>query len=168
MISTEKLETILTKCEIIKSFVPLHESILSYYYCNEDYYVILINKSIKNDERLYRIVLAEEIGHYKTTIGDITPRKYMCYSKRLELDKMELLALKWATDFLVPTDKLIEVIESTVAVTFDELVDYFYVTEEFMMQKFKFMAKQKITWELDDKRCLCLHNFPTISIFERM
>lgn len=45
---------------------------------------------------------------------------------------------------------------------------YFYVTEEFMIQKFKFMAKQKITWELDDKRTLRLHSLPTINIFEKI
>lgn len=168
MISTEKLETILDKCQILKLYAPLPQSVLGYYYCHKDYYIILINEKIKNNERLYRAVLAEEIGHYRTTIGDITPRKYMCYSERIELDKKELAALKWATDFLVPTDKLIDTIKNKVALTFEELLDHFYVTEEFLMLKFKFMAKKKIVWELDDKRYLCLHSLPTVSIFAKV
>lgn len=77
MIETSELESLINKYEIIKKFTPLPKSILGYYYCNSDYYFILINKSIKNNERLYRTVLAEEIGHFKTTIGDITPRKFI-------------------------------------------------------------------------------------------
>jgi len=77
MVETSELEALINKCGIIKEFAPLPKSILGYYYCNSDYYFILINESIKNNERLYRTVLAEEIGHFKTTIGDITPRKFM-------------------------------------------------------------------------------------------
>ena len=35
---------------------------------------------------------------------------------------------------------LLEVIKGRLVITFEELVDYFYVTEEFMMEKFKFIA----------------------------
>ncbi len=42
------------------------------------------------------------------TIGDITPRKYMCYRDRLAIDKQEQLALKWACDFLIPTGILLD------------------------------------------------------------
>ncbi|MBB6216562.1 hypothetical protein HNQ80_002664 [Anaerosolibacter carboniphilus] len=52
MIATEKLENIITKCHIIKSFYPLPESTLGYYYDDGDYHCILINESIKHDERL--------------------------------------------------------------------------------------------------------------------
>ncbi len=168
MISTEKLEIILDKCQIMKLYTSMPEAALGHYHGDENYYIILINEKIRHDERLYRTVLAEEIGHYRTTIGDATPRRYMCYSKRVVLDKNELKALKWATDFLIPNDKLIQAIKDKVAISFEELIDHFFVTEEFMMLKLKFMAKQKQYWEIDYKRYLCLHNLPTVSIFDKM
>jgi Zn-dependent peptidase ImmA (M78 family) len=167
MITTEKLETIITKCHIIKSFYPLPKSTLGYYYYDGDYYCILINESIKSSERLYRVVLAEEIGHYRTTIGDITPRKYMCYADRLAVDKKELQALKWATDFLIPTETLLKVIKERVASTVQELSDYFFVTHDFFMRKLGFMAKQKDLWDIDEERVLCLYSLPSVFIHQK-
>ncbi|MDF2545767.1 MAG: peptidase [Anaerosolibacter sp.] len=167
MITTEKLETIITKCHIIKSFYPLPESTLGYYYYDGNYYCILINESIKSNERLYRVVLAEEIGHYRTTIGDITPRKYMCYRDRLEVDKKELQALKWATDFLIPTDMLIRVINDKVISSIQDITDYFLVTYDFLMRKLEFMANQKIVWDIGEKHVLCLHSLPSIYVHKK-
>ncbi|QZY56662.1 peptidase [Crassaminicella profunda] len=167
MIPTDKLETIIIKCEIIKEFMPLPPSVLGYYYSDGDYSLILIAEKIRNNERLYRIVLAEEVGHYRTTIGDITPRRYMCYSDRINVDKKELLALKWATNFLIPTNMLISVIKQRIATTFHDLVNYFFVTEEFLIEKFKFMAKEKSTWAIDEKRMLYLGSLPSIFIYNK-
>ncbi len=89
-----------------------------------------MNESIRGDERLYRCVLAEEIGHYRTTIGDITPRKYMCYSDRLTLDKMELAALRRATDFVIPTEQVISFLKKQKQPTIEMLVDEFFVTHD--------------------------------------
>lgn len=168
MIATEQLEAILRKCRIIREFATLPDQILGYYYCDGNYYVILINDRIRGDERLYRCVLAEEIGHYRTTIGDITPRKYMCYRDRLTVDKMEQLALRWATDFIIPTDKLLNVIKKCIQPTIDFLVDEFQVTYGFMLQKLEFMSKQNCIWDLDGKRSLYLGNFPSVHIYERI
>ena len=168
MIETEKLETILKKCRIIKEFATLPESILGYYYCDTNYYVILINESIKRDARLYRCVLAEEIGHYRTTIGDITPRKYMCYKDRLTIDKKEQSALKWATDFMIPTQMLLDFLKEHKQPTIIELSDYFNVTEDFLMRKLEFMSKQNSVWDIDGKKSLYLVNFPSVHIYEKI
>lgn len=82
LIETDKLENIIAKCRIIKEFILLPEKVLGYYYYDGSYYIIFINERIRGNERLYRTVLTEEIGHYRTTIGDITLRKYMCYADR--------------------------------------------------------------------------------------
>lgn len=166
MIETKKLEDILEKCRIIKSFAALPNHILGHYSYDGRYYIILINKVIGNNERLYRTVLAEEIGHYRTTIGDITPRKYMCLKDRLIIDKKELLALRWATDFLLPTDMIIEFLNNRVVVTIDYLADYFMVTEDFILKKLEFMAKEKGLWQLSNGRILCLFNLPSVFVYE--
>lgn len=168
MIATEKLEAVLRKCHIIREFATLPEQTLGYYYCDGNYYVILINESIRGDERLYRCVLAEEIGHYRTTIGDITPRKYMCYRDRLKVDKMELLALRWATDFMVPTENLLDILREQKLPSVEMLADEFRVTYPFLMQKLEFMSKQNCIWDLDGKRSLYLGSFPSVHIYERI
>lgn len=167
MIKTEKMDIILDKCRIIKEFAPLPSSILGYYFCDGEYYIILINEAIKHDERLYRTVLAEEIGHYRTTIGDITPRKYMCYADRITVDRHELKALKWATDFLIPTETLLNVLKTKTAETLEDLVNYFYVTNEFFMKKLEFMARQNPIWDIDEERYLCLYKLPSVYIFKK-
>ena len=118
-----------------------------------------------NNERLYRTVLAEEVGHYRTTIGDITPRRYMYYRDRIYIDKQELLALKWATNFLIPTDALLDAIRSKDILTMDEFIDDFYITHEFMMHKLEFMSKKQGMWSLGDDRYLYLYNLPSVHIF---
>ena len=168
MIATDALEALLKDCLIIKEFATLPESVLGYYYCDGDYYVILINDTIRNNERLYRCILAEEIGHYKMTLGDITPRRYMCYKDRLNIDKQELQALKWATDFLIPTGMLLDFLKEQNQLAVTELVDYFNVTQEFFMQKLEFMAKQNCIWDIDSKRYLYMLNFPTVHIYEKI
>ncbi|KDR95944.1 protein of unknown function [Peptoclostridium litorale DSM 5388] len=168
MIETFQLEEILTQCNIIKEFVPLSEAVLGYYSFDGEYYIILINESIKGDHRLYRTVLAEEIGHYRTTIGDITPRKYMCYSERLIINKKELLALKWAVNFLISTQDLLDIIKDKSVLSISEMADYFFVTEKFIYQKFEFMSKERLTWDIDSKRSLILSNLPSLFIYEKI
>ncbi len=168
MIATEKLEEILAKCRIIKEFATLPEPVLGYYYCDGNYYIILVNESIRNNECLYRCVLAEEIGHYRMTIGDITPRKYMCYRDRLTMDKQEQEAIRWAINFVIPTTELIDLLKRTKHPDIKDLEDYFFVTHEFLMQKFYFMSKQNCIWDIDGKRSLYLYRYPSVHIFEKI
>ncbi len=73
----------------------------------------------------------------------------MCYRDRLTVDKMEQLALRWATDFMVPTDMLLDTLGEWQQPTMDCLVDSFEVTNEFMLQKLEFMSKQNCLWDID-------------------
>lgn len=166
MVETDKMLEILERCQIILEYVSLPEYVLGYYTFDNGYYIILINEIIKNEEKLLRSVLAEEIGHYRTTIGDLTPRKYMCYSKRIEIDKKELLALKWATDFLIPTEMLLQKIKNETTLNIHDLIDYFHVTKEFFMQKLEFLAKQCPVWDIDTKRSLYL-NLPSVFLYDK-
>ncbi|MCT4565008.1 MAG: ImmA/IrrE family metallo-endopeptidase [Maledivibacter sp.] len=166
MIGTEQLESIVNKANIIKEFAPLPYSALGYFYSDGDFHLILINKEIRKDERLYRTILAEEIGHYMTTVGDYTPRREMTYSEKIDIDKKELLALRWTTDFLIPTELLLKAIKDRLVGNFEEMLDYFYVTEEFLLHKLRFMAKEKMKWEIDDRRYLVLSGLPSLYVFE--
>lgn len=168
MIETEQLDSIINNSGIIKEFAPLPYSALGCFYSDGDFHLILINKEIRKDERLYRTILAEEIGHYMTTVGDYTPRREMTYSERIDIDKKELLALKWATNFLIPTELLLKAIKDRLVGTFEEMLDYFYVTEEFLLHKLRFMAKERIKWEIDGKRHLILTCLPSLYVYEEI
>ncbi len=50
MIESEKFDIILQKCRFIKEYLPLPESILGYYYCDGQYYMIMLNESIRCDD----------------------------------------------------------------------------------------------------------------------
>ncbi|MDF2546096.1 MAG: peptidase [Anaerosolibacter sp.] len=167
MIETSKLENIISKCGIILEFRTLPDSTLGYYFFDGNYYMILIDDRIRNLEKLYRTVLAEEIGHYRTTIGDITPRKYMCYGDRLEVDKKEVAALRWAVDFLIPTEMLLDAIKNKFVRNLSEMADHFVVTEQFVMHKLEFMARKQSIWKIDDQKSLCLMNLPSVFIYQQ-
>lgn len=167
MVETEKLDEIILRENIIKKFAALPEKTLGYYSFDGTYRIILLNKNIKTNAKIYRAVLAEEIGHYITTVGDITPTCHTNYEYKLIIDKKELAAIKWAIDFLVPTEELLEVIRLKCIQNIYDLADMFYVTEDLLLKKFEFMAKLKPIWDLDDRRYLYLYKLPSIFIFEK-
>ncbi len=156
------------RCSVIKRITNLPECIHGFYYCDGEYYIILINSNIKDNERLYRCVLAEELGHHMMTIGDMTPRKFMCYRDRLYLDKQERMAMKWATDFLLPTDKVLEAFRRNLADSIPEMAELFCVTEEFFLHKMDFMSKRNSIWPLDGNRSLYLYDFPSVWVYEKI
>lgn len=69
-------------------------------------------------------ILAEEIGHYKTTSGHaLTP----C----LDTDRQEVRARRWAHNELIPLSRFIDCYRSCVRNRF-EAAEYLGVTEEFL------------------------------------
>ncbi|PYG90168.1 hypothetical protein LY28_00048 [Ruminiclostridium sufflavum DSM 19573] len=70
-------------------------------------------------------ILAEELGHYYTSCGDILDQT------KTENVKQEKRARNWAYEKLVPPDKLIEAYESGVRNRY-ELALYLDVIEEFL------------------------------------
>ncbi len=128
--------------------------------------LIIINQYITDDDKQHRIILAEELGHYFTTIGNNTPKKYTRYLDKLKVDKFEEKALRWSLNFLVPTQELIDLLQSNknMNININECCDYFEVTEAFMIRKFETMAKEKTYWPLDDNFYLVLSNLPSVFI----
>ena len=90
--------------------------------------VILLHTNLKDNHKLLRCVLAEELGHHFTKTGSVlafarnTPYRY---------EKNEQPTIRWAVEYLLPQDKLVAVIDSGVFST-HELAEHFDVTEGFM------------------------------------
>lgn len=77
-----------------------------------------------------KCILAEELGHYHTTIGNIIDLKNVCNYKQ------ELKARKYAYNKLVPLKSLIEASYSGCTNLY-ELLEHLDVTEEFLKDALK-------------------------------
>lgn len=88
------------------------------YYCNNK---ILINNRLS--ERQKYIVLAEEIGHHKTTVGDITNQT------KLENKKQEIKARRYGYTFLLEPIDLIYAFRKGAKNRF-EIAEYLDITEK--------------------------------------
>lgn len=97
-----------------------------------------IKKSITSDEKKYISVLAEELGHHFTTIGDLTAECFT-YSDKIVKNKKELLAKRWATNFLISDSEFVNALYSCTPTIYD-LSEYFNVTEEIIKYKMLFIS----------------------------
>mgnify|MGYP000938220461 FL=1 len=89
-------------------------------YCDN---VIWIKGTLTNAEKIS--IVAEEIGHYETTAGDILDQ-----SKLVNI-KQELLARKWAYEKIIPISDINKAVDEGITEVYD-LAEHFEVTEEFM------------------------------------
>lgn len=76
-----------------------------------------------------RSVLAEELGHHFTSVGNATVCH--CYADRISIDKAERKAMVWACHYLVPEHDLDKAVQIG-HVSLSDLAEYFTVTERFM------------------------------------
>lgn len=88
--------------------------------------VVWINKLIETSNEK-ACVLAEELGHYYTTAGDILDQS------TIENRKQEKQARSWAYKKLVPLSKIVEAHQEQVR-NKHELAEYLNVTEEFLVE----------------------------------
>jgi len=93
--------------------------------------VIGLSQSLHSNYRLHRCVMAEELGHHFTSSGECIAKRHHCTQDRLTIDKIEYKVLRWATNYLVPEDDLLDVIASGLCESW-ELAEHFAVTDEFM------------------------------------
>ncbi|MFO1441699.1 ImmA/IrrE family metallo-endopeptidase [Bacillus sp. Bva_UNVM-123] len=104
---------------------PMKQTIRGLYSDN----IIWINKCIPSAaERT--CILAEELGHYHTTVGNILDQT------KVENRKQELRARYWAHEKLVPLHKIVQAQKEGIRNRF-ELADYFGITEEFLEEALK-------------------------------
>ena len=94
-------------------------------YCDR---IIGINKGMTTAEKA--CILAEELGHYHTSAGNILDQE------QLANRKLEKRARRWGYEKLVPLDKLIEAFNAGVQNRHD-LTEYLDVTEKFLLAALK-------------------------------
>lgn len=95
---------------------------------------IAIRKDIKTQAEK-SCVLAEEIGHYHTTTGDILDQR------KTENRKQELHARIWAYNELIGLKGIIRCYEHRCH-SFSEMAEHLDVTEEFLSEALKYYRKK--------------------------
>lgn len=91
-------------------------------YCDN---VIWIKDSLTNAEKLS--IVAEELGHYMTTAGDILDQTSDGNIKQ------ELSARKWAFEKVISIEEILLAFKKSITEVYD-LAEHFGVTEEFMRE----------------------------------
>lgn len=85
--------------------------------------VIWINKALSNTEKY--CILAEELGHYHTSYGNITDQS------KLTNRKQEKRARSWAYEETIPLSKIVQAHKARVKDK-HELAEFLEVTEDFL------------------------------------
>ncbi len=99
--------------------------------------LIGLSHSLEKDRRYKRCVLAEEIGHYYTTVGNYLPVTLFHYKHRLDLSRAEYKAIKWAAEYLMPIDEIRKAFQDGLWEAW-EFAERFDVTEQFVYFRMTF------------------------------
>ena len=105
-------------------YLPLRGRIKGLYYNN----VIALNKNIDTTAEK-TCILAEELGHYYTSCGNIID------TSDTNNRKQEVKARRWAVKRLVPLKKIIQAFEAGCRNMY-EMAEYIGVTEDFLKAAF--------------------------------
>lgn len=106
--------------------LPLHGKTKGLY-CDG---TIALNKNIPTTSEK-TCVLAEELGHYYTTVGNILNTSITANSKQ------EVKARRWAIKRLVTLKKIVQAFKAGCRNMY-EMAEYIGVTEDFLQSSFKF------------------------------
>lgn len=105
--------------------------------------IIFYLESLEKDIPRLRCVLAEELGHHQTTVGQGITEPHFSYRDRLYVLKEENKALRWAVDYLLPVERVLIAIRSGLRHLW-ELAEYFCVTEEMMRFRLEILSRMRI------------------------
>lgn len=165
MTTTAEIYQLCKELNIFITHTALPASIRGFYTSDGVTCDIVINNSLTMGEPLYRSVLAEELGHYFTSVGKHVPKKIMTYTNRINYDRCEYRALKWASNYLIKTHSLLYALKHGYINEFSDIGAYFQVTSDIVKQKLRAMANERLTWHLDSERQLVLSNLPNVWIY---
>lgn len=127
-------------------------------------HMIFLDPSIKNNSLTHLKVLAEELGHYFTTVGNFI-NNIKNYSELLRLNKCEDKATKWACEFLVTEKEIIEVINKGITCPY-EMAYSLEVDTEVLIKRLEYLSFKKDLIHLGNNRYLVLNNLPNFYIYE--
>lgn len=121
--------------------------------------IIWINKTI-NTQVEKVCILAEELGHYHTSSGNILDQS------DIRNRKQELRARQWAYQCMIPLDKIVQAYHTRISGRHD-LADFLEVTEEFLQAAIdRYTAKYGLYVTLDEKYIIYFDPLRVIEYFD--
>lgn len=91
-----------------------------------------ISTSIRSNRAHLRCVLAEELGHHFTSVGNVIPSELYLYRDRLRTSQVEYRAMKWAAQHLLPRAKIKYAFQIGLHHPW-EIAEYFDVTTDMVL-----------------------------------
>ncbi|CZR97697.1 MULTISPECIES: ImmA/IrrE family metallo-endopeptidase [Clostridioides] len=125
--------------------------------------ISLLNSLKQNKTKLIEI-LAEELGHHFTSVGDYVSSENS-YKNKILIDKTEEKALRWAGEFLLAEEEIIHVINSY-ATNVYEIAEELQVSVKFLLKRLEFLSRKKNMLDLGNNRFLVLTSLPNFYIYE--
>lgn len=166
MISNDTIRALAQEQHIAITLAPLPQKIQGFYSDFDVNPQIAMNQDLLEGSSEYRSVLAEELGHHFTSSGEFPPSAGIPYYDRLQHDRIESKAVRWAADFLIPTKQLLCKVEDCSVSCMQELADAFQVTVELINHKLYYMSCIALYWTLGSGKELCLASLPSIYIYD--
>jgi len=121
--------------------------------------VIWLNKNLLTRAET-ACALGEEMGHCKTTVGDILDQK------DLRNRKQERRAREWSHDYLAPLEKFIEAFHDNVVGRY-ELSEYLGITEQVLQEAVdRYKDKYGLYVDLDERYTLWLDPLSVIDRYK--
>jgi len=166
MVTNDALCGLLHSENIPIMLATLPERVKGFYSSFNEETNIVMNRCLDEWGPEYRSILAEELGHHFTSSGKTVPLSKMTYYERTQHDRSESKAVRWAADFLIPTELLLSRTEDCLVSSLQELADEFQVTVELINHKLYYMSCKALYWPLASGKHLCLASLPSIYIFD--
>lgn len=137
----EGMLTIAERERIKVDYFAFHEPLKGIYYVEQNMPpVIGLDHSLHDDIPLLRSVMAEELGHHFTSVGNCIPKEFYNYTARQHIDKTEYKALRWAANYLISDDALLDAFRDGLD-GISTLAEYFMVTPEIVKLRLKLFEK---------------------------
>ena len=126
-------------------------------------HMIFLDLELKSNKDLHVEVLAHELGHYFTTVGNTLSSTN--YSDELYNNKFENKADKWACEFLVSEDEIINALNKNITNVYD-LTEYLDVPLNILKKRLEYLSLQKQSIKVSNNKYLILTNLPNIYFYE--
>ncbi|QGG57422.1 ImmA/IrrE family metallo-endopeptidase [Paenibacillus sp. B01] len=155
-----KYERLLKQTPILlREDADLPEPIKGLYMETRAVQAILLSRSLRTSADK-ACILAEELGHYHTTAGDITDQSIIANRKQ------EKLARNWGYEKLVPLSELIGAYLAGCRNAF-EIADYLEVTEAFLQESIVHYQEKYGQMVVLDRFTLYFDPLGVVEMFER-
>ncbi len=118
--------------------------------------IVWLNKGLTSVDKA--CVLAEELGHHNTSVGNILDQSL------IQNRKQEQLARQWAYEFMIPLEKIVQAYHSHIQDRF-QLAEFLGVTEEFLQATIdRYTEKYGLFAQVNERYTVCFNPLGVIEI----